>query len=144
MPAARSRLRTVLRGVLAVTMIGVGVSHFVMPDPFVRMMPAMLPAPLALVRVSGFFEVLGGAGLLVPRVRRAAALGLVALYLAVFPANINMAVNHISLDGLTAVSPLLLWLRLPMQAVLIAWALWVRHDGPARPADALVPPRPVA
>jgi uncharacterized membrane protein len=125
-------------------MIGVGVSHFIIPEPFVRMMPAVLPAPLALVWVSGFFEVLGGAGLLVPRARRIAAFGLVTLYVAVFPANVNMALNHISLDGVTTVAPLLLWLRLPVQAVLIAWALWVRHDGPPRPTEVLGERRPEA
>lgn len=135
MSPAISRLRAVLRGLLALAMIGIGVAHFVEPDPFVRMMPAMLPAPLALVWVSGAFEVLGGAGLLVPRTRRAAALGLVALYVAVFPANVNMALNHISLDGVTTLPPLALWLRLPLQAVLIAWALWVRHDDPLRSAE---------
>lgn len=123
-------LRAVLRGVLAVAMMGAGVSHFTMPEPFLRIVPAWLPAPLMLVWVSGVFEILGGAGLLVPRVRRAAALGLVALYVAVFPANVNMAVNHLTFDGVTPIAPALLWLRLPLQGVLIAWALWVRHDDP--------------
>ena len=118
-----ARLRAPLRVLLALVMIGMGVTHFAAPAPFVRMMPSFLPAPLALVYVSGVFEVLGGVGILVTRARRAASFGLVALYVAVFPANVNMAVNHVSL-GLTEVSPLLLWLRLPLQAVLIAWALW--------------------
>jgi uncharacterized membrane protein len=106
-------------------MIAVGVAHFADPTPFVRIVPAWLPAPLALVWVSGFFEILGGAGLLVPRARRAAGLGLVALYVAVFPANVNMAWNHLTFDGVTQLPPALLWGRLPLQAVLIALALWV-------------------
>jgi uncharacterized membrane protein len=122
--------RRILRGVLAAAMIAIGVLHFATPAPFVRIVPDWLPAPLALVLVSGFFEILGGAGLLVPRARRAAGLGLAALYVAVFPANVNMAYNHLTFDGVTPISPVLLWLRLPLQAVLIAWALWASTSEP--------------
>jgi uncharacterized membrane protein len=113
-----------VRILLAVAMIGIGVLHFVRPEGFVAIVPSYLPAPYALVLVSGFFEILGGAGLLVPRVRRAASFGLVALYVAVFPANLNMAQHHLPLAG-TDVPALLLWLRLPLQGVLILLALWV-------------------
>jgi uncharacterized membrane protein len=66
-------------------------------------------------------------------VRRAAAWGLVALYVAVFPANVNMAVHHISLDDAHPIPPLALWLRLPIQALLVAMAYWMsRPDPPAR------------
>ena len=132
--------RRLLRGVLAAAMMAVGVMHFAAPAPFVRIVPAWLPAPLALVWVSGFFEILGGAGLLVPRARRAAGIGLVALYVAVFPANLNMAVNHIAFDDASPIPPALLWLRLPLQAVLIAWALWVSME-PRAPID-VSRPRP--
>ena len=77
-PAGLSLTKTVLRYVLAFAMMLVGVLHFANPMPFVRIVPAALPAPLVLVYVSGFFEFLGGAGLLVARTRRAAAWGLVA------------------------------------------------------------------
>ena len=122
------RVRRPLRWLLALAMVGVGVLHFATPDPFVRIVPAWLPAPLALVYVSGAFEILGGLGLLVPRARRGAAIGLVALYFAVFPANVNMAVNRISIDDARPIPPAALWLRLPVQALFIAWALWVRKD----------------
>ena len=122
------RPRSIVRAVLAAAMIGVGVVHFAAPAPFVRIVPAWLPAPLMLVWVSGVFEILGGAGLLVPRARRVAGIGLVALYVAVFPANVNMAWNHLTFDGVTPISPALLWLRLPLQPVLIALALWVSRD----------------
>jgi uncharacterized membrane protein len=125
MPAARSRLRSALRVVLGVAMIGIGATHFANPEPFVRIVPAWLPAPLVLVWVSGVFEMLGGAGVLVRRTRRAAGLGLVALYVAVFPANVNQALHAISFDGMTPIPPAVLWLRLPLQAVLIALVLWV-------------------
>ncbi len=106
-------------------MIGVGIMHFATPGWFVAIVPAALPAPLALVLVSGVFEILGGVGLLVPRARRVASVGLVALYLAVFPANINMIVDPQASHG---VAPWLLWARLPLQAVFIAWALYVGRD----------------
>jgi uncharacterized membrane protein len=115
---------------LAVAMMTIGVTHFTSPGSFVRIVPAVLPSPLTLVYVSGFFEILGGAGLLVPRLRRAAAWGLILLYVAVFPANVNMAVHHISLAEGHPISPALLWLRLPLQAVLILWAYWL-----SRPAE---------
>lgn len=119
--------RVVLRWLLAAAMVAVGVLHFVDPLPFVKIVPALLPAPLLLVYVSGAFEILGGVGLLVPRTRRAAGWGLVALYLAVFPANINMAINEIQL-GAEAMPRWALWARLPLQLVLIAAALWVSRN----------------
>ena len=119
-------IRTIVRLLLAGAMIAVGVLHFVHPDGFVKIVPSFLPAPRALVLVSGFFEILGGLGLLHPRTRRSAAIGLIALYIAVFPANINMAVNDIQpADG--HIPTLLLWVRLPLQLVLIALAWWTGH-----------------
>ncbi|HEY4121686.1 MAG TPA: DoxX family membrane protein [Byssovorax sp.] len=116
--------RVALRYVMAVAMIGVGVDHFVNAAPFASIVPKALPAPLALVYISGAAEILGGVGLLIERTRRAAGIGLIALYVAVFPANVNMAVNHLPL-GDTVVPPALAWARLPLQAVFIALAYWV-------------------
>jgi len=126
-------MRKALRVLLAVAMVAIGILHFVVPAPFAAIVPAYLPAPVTLVLVSGFFEVLGGVGLLVPRVRRAASYGLVALYVAVFPANLNMAIHHIEPTGqhLSAVG---LWLRLPFQLVLIGLALWVGREDRVAPA----------
>jgi uncharacterized membrane protein len=109
-------------------MIAIGVAHFVAPEPFVRIVPAWLPAPLALVYVSGAFEILGGAGLLVPRARRAAAIGLVALFVAVFPANVNQALHQVSFDDGPPPPTWALLLRLPFQIVLIAWAVWLARS----------------
>jgi uncharacterized membrane protein len=125
LPRATDRHRERLRLLLAVIMMAMGILHFAAAGPFVRMVPSWLPAPLALVLVSGVFEALGGAGLLVARVRRPASIGLVLLFLAVFPANINMAL-HPDLFGISAWA---LWARLPLQALLIAWALWAGGDG---------------
>jgi uncharacterized membrane protein len=125
-------MKAILRVLLAVGMMAIGVTHFTNPQPFVRIVPAFLPSPATLVAVSGFFEILGGAGLLVPRARRAAAWGLVALYVAVFPANVNMAVNHVYLRPEEPIPDALLWLRLPLQGVLIAWAYWMTKPDPQR------------
>lgn len=134
-PRASARRRR-FRNVLAFTMVAIGIVHFVIPAPFVSIVPRSLPAPFALVIISGFFEVLGGVGLLVPRVRRAAGVGLVLLYFSVFPANVNMAIH----PGLGAGIPTwALWARLPFQGVLIAWALWSAEVRKARrlaPTDA--------
>ena len=112
-------MKTALRCLLAVMMIAAGILHFARPEKFVAIVPDWLPAHRALVAVSGFCEIMGGVGLLIRRVRRAAAWGLVALFVAVFPANVNMAVNKIFIDN-----PWILWGRLPFQAVLIVWAWW--------------------
>src|SRR6476646_6236755 len=100
-------------------MVLAGANHFLNAPVYVGMMPAALPAPLTLVYISGVAEMLGGLGLLHPRTRRLAAWGLVALFLAVFPANINMAVNHLPL-GTHELPTWALWGRLPLQLVLIA------------------------
>jgi len=120
-------------------MVGSGVNHFRDPATYVAMMPAALPWHLALVYVSGAFEIAGGLGLVHPATRRWAAIGLIALLAAVFPANVNMALNHLPLAG-RAVPAWALWARLPFQALFIAWAaLWARRPAPlaaaARPGQ---------
>ncbi len=122
MSSRSTRVAAVFRVVLALAMIAIGVDHFVAPAFFVRIVPKLLPSPLFLVQLSGFFEVLGGVGLLIPRTRRAAGIGLVLLYVAVFPANVNMVI-HPELGG--SIPLWALWVRLPFQLVFIALALWV-------------------
>lgn len=118
-----SNRKEVLRGVLAVAIIVVGITHFIRPDQYARIVPPELPHPVALVYISGVFEILGGIGLVIPLVSVAAAWGLIALFIAVFPANINQAIHSIPIEGIPH-HPLLYWFRLPFQAVLIAWAWW--------------------
>jgi len=120
--STRERVRSVVRFVCAFAMTAIGIDHFVAPDFFVRIVPRALPHPLLLVQISGLCEVLGGLGLLVPRVRRAAGIGLVLLYIAVFPANVNMVV-HPELGG--SIPLWALWVRLPFQIVFVVLALWV-------------------
>ncbi|HUM13907.1 MAG TPA: DoxX family protein [Myxococcaceae bacterium] len=112
---------------LAGLMMFAGVMHFVTPAVFVRIVPRWLPAPAALVSISGACEILCGVGLLVPLTRRLAAWGLIALLIAVFPANVNMALNHLPF-GRQPVPTWALWARLPLQAVLIAWAWSFTRD----------------
>ena len=84
-------------------------------------MPPYLPWHLLLVYLSGFFEIVLGILLLLPKVKHMAAWGLIALLVAVFPANIHMAVNH---DLFPEYGAITLWLRLPLQLVLIALCYW--------------------
>ena len=131
------KLKRAFRLILGLSMVAVGVLHFVEPSGFVKIVPGWLPAPLLLVQVSGFFEIAGGLGLLVGRVHRAAAWGLIALYVAVFPANINMAVNDIQPEG-GHIPTALLWLRLPFQALFIGLAWWLSRSpstSPSTPGD---------
>lgn len=104
-----------------------GLYHFINPAFYLRMMPAYLPWHLFLVYLSGFFEAALGLLLLVPKYTRYAAWGLIALLFAVFPANVNMALNPQLFPDIT---PAVLWLRLPLQVLLVAWAyLFTKGDG---------------
>ena len=107
---------------LAALFVGAGVLHFVRPRMFEAIVPRWLPAPRALVLLSGAAEIAGGVGLLIPGLRVAAAWGLAALLVAVFPANVEMARDA---GRFARIAPRwALLLRLPLQAVLIAWVLW--------------------
>jgi uncharacterized membrane protein len=98
-----------------------GTLHFVKPGIFRQIVPPGLPAPHALVAISGAAEIAGAVGLFVPPVRRAATYGLIALLFAVFPANVYMAIDH---ERFAAVAPAwVLYARLPLQAVLAVW-IW--------------------
>jgi uncharacterized membrane protein len=142
-PANRQRCKTIARWGLTLFMVASGINHFVAASVYVGMMPRALPWPLALVYISGVAEMAGGLGLILPATRRWAAWGLVVLFVAIFPANLNMAVNHLPLHlplGDKVVPPLALWLRLPLQLPLILWAYWfTRQRGGERSPPAAVP-----
>ena len=118
----------------AVFFVVAGTLHFVFPGSYTRIVPPELPAPSLIVAISGVAEIAGGVGLLVPATRRAAAWGLVALLICVFPANIYMAAAHLPFPGILGKS-WVQWLRLPLQFPLIAWAWYCtrpdRGSGPA-------------
>ena len=108
---------------IGLAFIGTGVMHFVRPKPFAAIVPPMLPAPLLLVYLSGVAEVLGGLGFLFPQTRYTAGIGLILLLIAVFPANVYMALRPEAIPSLH-IAPVWLWLRLPLQFALIAWVWW--------------------
>ena len=110
----------------------VGVLHFATPDIFVAIVPPYLPAALALVYISGVFEILGGIGLFIPKTRRAAAWGLLALLVAVYPANIHMLVNEIYLKNMPH-EKWILWVRMPVQFLFALGVSWTGGIWPRRP-----------
>jgi uncharacterized membrane protein len=126
-----------LRWVLTISLSIVGTLHFLKPEQFARIVPPPFP-PFTSVYVSGFFEILGGIGLLIPTVSSLAAWGLISLFIAVFPANIYMTLHNIKIDGIPQ-NPVLYWGRLPLQAVLIAWAYWYTAKPKALPEAANTP-----
>jgi uncharacterized membrane protein len=115
-------LRAAVLVALAAFFAFTGVMHFVRPHLFTAIVPAGLPAPSALVAISGAAEILGAVGLLVPAARVAAAWGLLALLVAVFPANVVMARHAERFHRIAP--PWALWARLPLQPVLMATVAW--------------------
>lgn len=113
---AKPRRLTPLQAILGLSFIGVGSLHFVIEKFFVAIVPESLPNPEALVQISGVAEIAGGIGVLIPGTRSLAGKGLLALLIAVFPANINMAVNAERFNNLPEWT---LWARLPLQFVMI-------------------------
>ena len=114
-------IKTILKYLLAFGFVLAGVNHFLNPAFYLRMMPPVLPAPLFLIFLSGAFQIAFGTLLLIPKFTRFAAWGIVALLIAVFPANVFMALNP---QTFPEFSPAALYLRLPLQFVMIAWAFW--------------------
>ena len=126
----RTRTKRVGLLLLAAFFVAAGGNHFLNPDFYVQIMPPYLPAHLELVYLSGFFEAIGGIAILVPGIRRLAGWGLIIVLLAVFPANIHMALHPALYPTISAVA---LYVRLPLQFVFIAWAFWAtRPYTPAR------------
>ena len=104
---------------LAVVMIIAGLAHFGVPKMYEQIVPRVLPMRRAIVYLSGVLEAALGAGLLFPQFQSLCAWGLIALYIAVFPANVSQAMRKIPYGK----APLwLTWARLPLQAGFIAWA----------------------
>lgn len=104
---------------LAAFFINVGVDHFVNPDFYLNIMPPSFPLHAEAVYISGFFEVVGGIFLLIPRLRKIAGWGLVALLIAVYPANIYMAITPQAFPDIPVT---LLYVRLAFQFVFFYWA----------------------
>ena len=120
-----TKIRATSKYLLALFMVGAGVLHFINPDFYLKLMPPYLPLHLELVYLSGFCEIALGLLLLVPRFSRFAALAIIALLIAVFPANIYAYQNQ----DVLPVPPTMHLLRLPLQGVFILWAYWHTRRG---------------
>jgi len=128
MSAAKKYLLWLMAGFYIVA----GFNHLMNPDFYLAIMPPLLPSPEWLNVISGLAEIVLGVYVLEPRTRVLAAWGLIALLIAVFPANLHVAVNNVGVPGGepgtgNAVAN---WLRLPFQAVFIAWAWWYTREEP--------------
>jgi uncharacterized membrane protein len=130
MGLALARFKRPLLYVMGPLYVVAGILHFVVPELYVQIIPPILPAPLALVYLSGVAEIAVGIGVLLPRTRRYAAWATIALLIAIFPANVYMATSMVVVDGIggSDPSPLIRWGRLPLQGVLILWAYWYTTD----------------
>lgn len=113
---------TLARAAFGGFFIVTGILHLVIPGYFVAAVPPYLPAPAALVALSGVAEIAGGVGMLLRRWRAAAGIGLMLLLIAVFPANVEMLRQARARDA-SAWYQAALWIRLPVQALLI-WIAW--------------------
>jgi uncharacterized membrane protein len=121
-------MNLVSRLALALFFLVAGVVHFIAPAPYLAIMPPSLPWPAAMVAVSGAAEILGGLGICFRPTRRAAGWCLIALLLAVFPANIQAISTGMTFGGYV-VREWMLWARLPLQLLLIIW-VWRVCLGP--------------
>jgi uncharacterized membrane protein len=106
------------RALLGATFLATGILHFLRPRAYEAIMPRYLPAHRELVYASGVAEIAGGAGVLHSRTAKPAGWWLIATLIAIFPANVEMAVHA---ERFRKIPRPLLWARLPLQGVLIAW-----------------------
>ena len=112
--------------VLATAFAAAGVLHLTFPAPFLAITPEWVPWPETVIQVTGISEIAGAGGLLVPRLRRAAGIGLALYALCVYPANIKHALDQVAIGG----TPLGWWYhgpRLAFQPVIVWWALWASN-----------------
>lgn len=123
----------VVRWVVAIGFCLAGANHFRDPDFYRKIVPPGFGAPAVVVAISGVCEIVGGVGLLIPALRRPAGWGLIALLIAVFPANIYMAVAPDRIPDMHF-PHWMLWVRLPLQIVFVA-AVWFAAFDRARTGD---------
>ena len=114
-------MKPAFRWILGIFFVGAGANHLLSPRVHLELMPPYLPWHTALVYASGAAEIVLGVMLLLRRTERLAAWGMIALIIAVTPANLQMAIHA---ELYPQFNPALLWARLPLQGVLIAWAFW--------------------
>jgi uncharacterized membrane protein len=123
-------MSSVSRVALALFFIVAGSAHFISPAPYLAIVPPYIPWPAAMVALSGVAEILGGLGVCFRSTRRAAGWWLIALLIAVFPANTHAISTGMNIGG-HALPAWLLWARLPFQLLFIAWV----YRACLRPSD---------
>jgi len=126
-----SGVKRVMLWVMGIFYVVAGLAHFVRTDYYLPMMPPYLPAHRELVLLSGVAEVVLGIAVLIPQTRRLAALGIILLLIAIFPANLHIALHDVPVFGAAEGAGIWNWVRLPFQLVLIAWAWWYTQPGDA-------------
>ena len=123
-----SRTKTILLYVMAAFYVYAGFNHLMNPAFYLAIMPPELPNPEWLNVLSGLAEILLGVYILEPRVRVLAAWGLIALLIAVFPANLWVAMENVGAEGPGSGAGTANWVRIPFQGLFIAWAWWYTRD----------------
>ena len=129
------RMKSILLWVMGIFYIFAGIMHFANTGFYVPMMPPYLPWHLQLIYLSGVAEIACGVGVLIPTWRSLAAWATIALLIAVFPANIHIALHNVPLAGAREGAGVWNWVRLPFQAVLIAWAWWYTDSSSGRSGE---------
>jgi len=127
-------IKTILLWVMAAFYVFAGVNHFRDHGFYLPMMPPYLPWHSALVYLSGIAEIVLGIAVLIPAYRSQAAWGLILLLIAIFPANLHIALHNVPLGGASTGLGIWNWVRLPFQAVFIAWAWWYTGDRESKEA----------
>ena len=117
----KSKIKTLSIIIMSLFYIMAGTNHFINPDWYVRIVPPILPFKTAIVYISGILEIILGTLLIFPKTRFIASWGLILLLVAVYPANIYVALTNGEVMDTT---PLIAWGRLPFQFVFIALAYW--------------------
>ncbi len=103
-----------------------GVFHFTHTKTFILIMPPIIPYPKEIVYLTGILEIIGAIGILFRKTRKITGIFLAFFLVAIFPANIYMAIGNLKLTGIFN-NQLFLWLRLPFQGLLIWWVLWSKE-----------------
>ncbi len=123
-----SRTKTILLWVMAAFYLFNGFYHLMNPSFYLNIMPPDLPNPEWLNVLSGLAEIVLGVYILEPRTRVYAAWGIIALLIAVFPANLYAAAANVGADGPGSGQGGLAYVRLPFQALLVVWAWWYTRE----------------
>lgn len=122
-------LRQAARIGMAIAMVVAGITHLARPLPFLQHLPGWVPAAEFLIFVTGIAEIVLGLALLLPQPWRwRAGIALAAYLVAVFPANVYVAVAGVDVDGQP--DGIYAWVRLPLQVLFVAWALWSTRPNP--------------